>query len=98
LNGEQIHFEILEKHRALQEKFDTRRTADLLKKAVVHAEFENYEAGFIQSREVFLRCLTRATRRAFEMPNRLGLNRRPQTSSGEITLDAYAELLAKGEA
>jgi hypothetical protein len=61
-----------EKHRALQEKFDTRRAADLLENAVVHGEFAAHEAEFIQSR----------------VPG----------AGGEISLDAYAELLAKGEA
>jgi len=42
-----------EKHRALQEKFDTRCTADLLENAVVHSAFEAHEAEFIQSRDMF---------------------------------------------
>ena len=42
-----------EKHRALQEKFETRRTADLLENGVVHSEFEAHEAEFIQSRDMF---------------------------------------------
>jgi predicted pyridoxine 5'-phosphate oxidase superfamily flavin-nucleotide-binding protein len=42
-----------EKHRALQEKFDTRRIADLLENAVVHGAFEAHEAEFIQSRDMF---------------------------------------------
>jgi len=42
-----------EKHRALQEKFETRRTADLMENAVVHSEFGAHEAEFIQSRDMF---------------------------------------------
>ena len=42
-----------EKHRALQEKFDTRRTADLLENVAVHGEFAAHEAEFIQSRDMF---------------------------------------------
>ncbi len=42
-----------EKHRALQEKFDTRRTADLLENVAVHSEFAAHEAEFIQSRDMF---------------------------------------------
>jgi len=44
-----------EKHRALQEKFETRRTADLMENAVVHSEFGAHEAEFIQSRDMFFR-------------------------------------------
>jgi len=42
-----------EKHRALQEEFDMRRTADLLENVAVHSEFAAHEAGFIQSRDMF---------------------------------------------
>jgi predicted pyridoxine 5'-phosphate oxidase superfamily flavin-nucleotide-binding protein len=42
-----------EKRRALQEKFDTRRIADLLENAVVHGAFEAHEAEFIQSLDMF---------------------------------------------
>ena len=42
-----------EKHRALQEKFDMRRTADLLENVAVHSEFAAHEAEFIQSRDMF---------------------------------------------
>lgn len=42
-----------EQHRALQEKFDTRRTADMLENTVVHSEFVAHEAEFIQTRHMF---------------------------------------------
>lgn len=42
-----------DQHRALQERFDTRRMADLMENAIVHAEFGADEKTFIESRDMF---------------------------------------------
>jgi uncharacterized protein len=40
-------------HRALQDRFDTRRVADLMEGGVAHSQFAEHEIGFIQSRDMF---------------------------------------------
>lgn len=42
-----------EQHRALQDRFDSRRMADLMETAIVHAEFAPEEKAFIESRDMF---------------------------------------------
>ncbi|MCI4678338.1 pyridoxamine 5'-phosphate oxidase family protein [Rhodoblastus acidophilus] len=42
-----------EKHRALQDKFDSRRMADLMENNIVHNEFAEHESAFIQSLDMF---------------------------------------------
>lgn len=42
-----------EKHRALQEKFDARRMADVMENAIIHSEFAEHESAFIQSLDMF---------------------------------------------
>ena len=42
-----------DQHRALQERFDARRMADLMENAIVHAEFGADEKAFIESRDMF---------------------------------------------
>lgn len=42
-----------EQHRALQERFDSRRLADLMENGIAHAEFAPEEKDFIESRDMF---------------------------------------------
>jgi predicted pyridoxine 5'-phosphate oxidase superfamily flavin-nucleotide-binding protein len=42
-----------EPHRELQDRFDTRRLADLLEKVIVHSEFVAEDKDFIESRDMF---------------------------------------------
>ncbi len=42
-----------ERHRALQDRFDSRRMADLMENNIVHHEFEEHESAFIQSLDMF---------------------------------------------
>jgi predicted pyridoxine 5'-phosphate oxidase superfamily flavin-nucleotide-binding protein len=42
-----------EHHRSLQDRFDSRRMADLMEKGLVHAEFAENEKAFIESRDMF---------------------------------------------
>jgi predicted pyridoxine 5'-phosphate oxidase superfamily flavin-nucleotide-binding protein len=42
-----------EQHHALQERFDSRRMADLMENGIVHAEFAPEERDFIESRDMF---------------------------------------------
>ncbi len=42
-----------EQHRALQERFDSRRMADLMENGIAHAEFAPEEKDFIESRDMF---------------------------------------------
>ncbi len=42
-----------EKHRALQDKFDSRGMADLMENGIVHNEFAEHESAFIQSLDMF---------------------------------------------
>ena len=42
-----------EKHRALQDKFDSRDMADLMENGIVHNEFAEHESAFIQSLDMF---------------------------------------------
>jgi predicted pyridoxine 5'-phosphate oxidase superfamily flavin-nucleotide-binding protein len=39
-------------HRALQDRFDARRMADLMENAIVHAEFQEHEVKFIETRNM----------------------------------------------
>jgi len=42
-----------EKHRALQDKFDTRRIADMMENGIMHSEFDEHESAMIQSFDMF---------------------------------------------
>jgi predicted pyridoxine 5'-phosphate oxidase superfamily flavin-nucleotide-binding protein len=42
-----------EQHRTLQDRFDTRRMADFMEGAMLHAEFAPDEQAFIESRDMF---------------------------------------------
>ncbi len=42
-----------EQHRALQDRFDSRRMADLMENGILHAEFSDDEKAFIESRDMF---------------------------------------------
>jgi predicted pyridoxine 5'-phosphate oxidase superfamily flavin-nucleotide-binding protein len=42
-----------EQHRALQERFDSRRLADLMENGITHSEFTPEEKDFIESRDMF---------------------------------------------
>lgn len=42
-----------EEHRALQERFDSRRMADLMENGIAHAEFAPEEKAFLESRDMF---------------------------------------------
>lgn len=42
-----------EQHRALQERFDSRRLADLMENGITHGEFAPEEKDFIESRDMF---------------------------------------------
>ncbi|MHB8885430.1 MAG: pyridoxamine 5'-phosphate oxidase family protein [Methylovirgula sp.] len=42
-----------DQHRALQDRFDTRRMADLMEGGILHAEFAPEEKAFIESRDMF---------------------------------------------
>lgn len=42
-----------EQHRALQDRFDSRRMADLMENGILHAEFSEEEKAFIESRDMF---------------------------------------------
>jgi predicted pyridoxine 5'-phosphate oxidase superfamily flavin-nucleotide-binding protein len=42
-----------ERHRELQDRFDTRRMADLMEQALCHAEFAPEEKEFLESRDLF---------------------------------------------
>lgn len=42
-----------DQHRALQDKFDSRRMADLMENAIVHNEFAEEESAYIQSLDMF---------------------------------------------
>ncbi|MGD9897302.1 MAG: pyridoxamine 5'-phosphate oxidase family protein [Candidatus Methylacidiphilaceae bacterium] len=42
-----------DQHRALQERFDARRLADLMENTIVHAEFGADEKAFLESRDMF---------------------------------------------
>ena len=40
-------------HRDLQDRFDSRRMADLMENGLVHGEFSDDEKAFVQSRDMF---------------------------------------------
>jgi predicted pyridoxine 5'-phosphate oxidase superfamily flavin-nucleotide-binding protein len=42
-----------ERHRALQDKFDARRMADMMENSIMHSEFAEHESAFIQSLDMF---------------------------------------------
>ncbi|MGO9136035.1 MAG: pyridoxamine 5'-phosphate oxidase family protein [Methylovirgula sp.] len=42
-----------EQHRALQDRFDSRRMADLMENGIMHTEFAPEDIGFIESRDMF---------------------------------------------
>jgi predicted pyridoxine 5'-phosphate oxidase superfamily flavin-nucleotide-binding protein len=42
-----------DQHRALQDRFDSRRMADLMEGGILHAEFAPEEKAFIESRDMF---------------------------------------------
>ena len=42
-----------EQHRALQDRFNSRRMADLMENGILHAELSDEEKAFIESRDMF---------------------------------------------
>jgi hypothetical protein len=51
-----------EEHRALQDRFDARRMADMMEHVIVHSAFTEQESAFIQSLDMF--CSRQSTQLA----------------------------------
>lgn len=96
-----------DEQRALQERFQTGRMADLLEQVIVHSEVQDAERAFIESRDIFFLVPRAHCETPFAEWKRIDVVQealpprdagKTAEAGGTITVGEYETKLAAGEA